>query len=555
MFDGFAGSGMTAIAALLCSKPTTSMLQEAAKRGVQPSWGARRAVVYELSGLGSFIGETLCLRPEPTKFVRAAQTVLCELEQRYGWLYSSQDPLGGAGTSRYFVWSEQLRCPECGEETSVWESCVRFDPVRFSELFKCSHCACERRLNEVPRVTERTFDEFLRVEATKKVRVLVRVDGLDRHRRNWSRIPESNDFALLERISNEPVPYGFPLVPLMHKGGENWGDLWRSGYHEGITHVHHFYTRRNLIALSALWQIIDEQPSALRAPLRLWASSYNSSHSTLMTRVVAKTDQRDLVLTSSQPGVLYISSLPVEKNVFIGLRRKLRTFAEAFKVLQNTSGQVEVRQGSSIRTDIDDQSVDYIFTDPPFGGNIPYSEVNFINEAWLGRFTAPEEEAVISASQGKGLDQYETLLEAAFREMHRVLKPRGQATVVFHSTQAAVWQALVNAYTRAGFAVKLATILDKSQGSFKQVTTRNSAKGDAILLLKPKNKIAASVEHDPINIIRKLVHISRTHEDAEERVAHRLYSRFVSYYVIRNASPPIGAEEFYRTLSEHLSIV
>ncbi len=550
MFDGFGGSGTTAIAALLCSKPTLHMLDEAAKRGLQPVWGARRAVVYELSGLGSFIGETLCSRPEPKKFVRAAETVLSEVERRYGWLYCSQDPLGRTGTARYFVWSEQLCCPQCGEETSVWECCVRLNPVRFSEVFKCSHCGCNRPLNEVARVTERAFDDLLQVEATKKARVLARVDGVDMQRRNWSRLPGPNDFELLERISHEPVPDGFPLVPMMHKGGENWGELWRSGYHEGITHVHHFYTRRNLIALSALWQIIDEQPSSLREPLRLWASSYNASHSTLMTRVVAKTDQPDLVLTSGQPGVLYISNLPVEKNVFIGLRRKLKTLAEAFKILRNTEGQVEVRQGSSIRTDLDDQSVDYIFTDPPFGGNIPYSEVNFISEAWLDRFTDGEEEAVISANQGKSLDRYENLLEEAFCEMHRVLKPRGQATVVFHSTQAVVWQALVNAYTRAGFAVEMATILDKTQGSFKQVTTRNSAKGDAILLLQTRNEIASSVEDDPGVVIRELIRVARSHEDNGERLAHRLYSRFVSYYVSRHASPPIDADDFYRTLSE-----
>src|SRR5206468_1037515 len=177
---------------------------------------------------------------------------------------------------------------------------------------------------------------------------------------------------------------------------------------------------------------------------------YNSSHSTLMSRVVAKQKQADLVLTSAQPGVLYISGLPVEKNVFHGLRRKMRTIQGAFATLHGLKGEVEVRQGSCIRTNLPDHSVDYIFTDPPFGGNIPYSEVNFISEAWLGRTSRTRDEAVISSVQSKSVGTYESLLKKAFQEMRRILKPDGRATVVFHSTQADVWGALTRAYAAAG---------------------------------------------------------------------------------------------------------
>ena len=47
-----------------------------------------------------------------------------------------------------------------------------------------------------------------------------------------------------------------------------------------------------------------------------------------------------------------------------------------------------------------------MFTDPPFGGNIPYAEVNFINEAWLGRLTNRADEVIISDSQGKTSVEY-----------------------------------------------------------------------------------------------------------------------------------------------------
>jgi hypothetical protein len=295
--------------------------------------------------------------------------------------------------------------------------------------------------------------------------------------------------------------------------------------------------------------LIENESKPIRDALRFWFSSYNSSHSTLMTRVVAKQNQADVVLTGAQPGVLYISGLPVEKNVFLGLRRKMKTIREAFATLCGLEGQVEVRQGSSTRTTLADESVDYIFTDPPFGGNIPYSEVNFISEAWLERNTNAREEVVISPHQTKGIEVYESLMTKAFREMLRILKPEGKATAVFHSTQADVWQSLVNAYTAAGFGVELSNILDKKQGSFKQVTTTNSAKGDPMLLLSPQRREKAYDDLSIERVIANLVSQAEALEDPQERAPQRIYSRFVAHYLRHHISPPIDADEFYEMLS------
>ena len=113
--------------------------------------------------------------------------------------------------------------------------------------------------------------------------------------------------------------------------------------------------------------------------------SYNAAHSTLMSRVVVKKNSKDFVLTSAQSGVLYISSLPVEKNIIIGAERKIKTFFNAFKYVNTCSGKVNVVNQSSEMLNLDDKTIDYLFTDPPFGDFIPYSEVNQINELWLGK--------------------------------------------------------------------------------------------------------------------------------------------------------------------------
>ena len=127
-----------------------------------------------------------------------------------------------------------------------------------------------------------TSDDLLDSRVRGRVRRPVWLYGAT-GKRNWSRPIEAPDRHLLKRIAETPLPVGIPRVKIP------WGDLFRSGYHQGITHLHHFYTRRNLAIFATLWQRAAASP--LRDALRFWLLSYNTSHGTLMTRVVAKQKQ------------------------------------------------------------------------------------------------------------------------------------------------------------------------------------------------------------------------------------------------------------------------
>lgn len=550
VFDGFGGSCTTGLAALLCSKPTPDMIATAKRLRLPVTWGPRNAIVYELSGLGSFLGQTLCARPDPDAFRRAAEAILRDCEAEYGWLYAVRDDNRQFGKLRYAIWTECIRCRRCRAETPLWKSCVTLDPAHISDRFRCHRCGQREKLNGQPRATARHFDDVLVQEVLTRKRILARVHG-STDGRTWSREPIAADRDLIERIADTPIPTAFPVAPLMGKGGENWGDLYRAGYHEGITHVHHFYTRRNLIALAVVNRHTADAPPALRDILSLWLSSYNVSHSTLMSRVVAKRGQRDLVTTSNQPGVLYVSGLPVEKNVFDGLRRKISTITQALECLRDTQGTIRIVQGSSTRTDLSDACVDYVFTDPPFGGNIPYSETNFLSEAWLGRYTDVKAEAIVSPAQRKGISEYEALLSAAFRELNRIMKPKARATVVFHSTKSAVWNALLNAFSAGGLSVETSNVLNKTQGSFKQITAPNAVKGDALILLSKEPQTKRKPSANVRSVIRTLVAQALRARNAEELSSQRLYSRFVTQYIDRQTEPPLGATAFYRELEQH----
>ena len=77
---------------------------------------------------------------------------------------------------------------------------------------------------------------------------------------------------------------------------------------------------------------------------------------------------------------------------------------------------VIVTTGSSTELGISSNSIDYIFVDPPFGGNLNYSELSFIWEAWLKVITNNKDEAIMNKSQDKGLLEYQNLMMGCFSE-------------------------------------------------------------------------------------------------------------------------------------------
>jgi len=225
--------------------------------------------------------------------------------------------------------------------------------------------------------------------------------------------------------------------------------------------------------------------------------------------------------------------------------------------------------------------VDYIFIDPPFGGNLMYSEINFLWEAWLRVLTNNQPEAVVNKVQRKGLPEYQALMEACFREFYRLLKPGRWMTVEFHNSQNRVWNAIQEAILRTEFMVADVRTLDKKQGTFKQITSTAAVKQDLIIsAYKPRTGferrfltqagseegawafIRRHLEQLPVVVERgggilptqaqagKMSASPAVLEAVAERQAYLLYDRMVAFHIQRGFSVPLGAAEFYAGLKQ-----
>jgi DNA modification methylase len=246
----------------------------------------------------------------------------------------------------------------------------------------------------------------------------------------------------------------------------------------GVSTTADFYTRRNLTGLAILWQAI----SAIKEPrLRAFARF-------AFTAVIPYCCRKQNYGGGGggMSGTLYLPSFHQEKNVWDVFVRKIEKLEKDFTTWKIPIDFVLTVTGSASQMGhVPDNSVDYVFTDPPFGGNIFYADASLLWESWLNEFTDEAKEMVFHrrSRQQREADGFvfKTLedcardMSTAFQEMFRILKPGRWATVEFNNSDGTVFEAIKAAATDAGFEIVNMLLLDKEQKSFKQV---QGAKGE-----------------------------------------------------------------------------
>ena len=281
-----------------------------------------------------------------------------------------------------------------------------------------------------------------------------------------------NDLELIREIEENPPwqPGYFPRTKLPE------GVNLRQPAKHGLDSIDKFYTSRNLAAMSHLWQAIHRvEDTDLAAYLAFALTS-------LYQRVTRLSEFRFWGGSGNTArfNVPYISN---EANVFLTFERKAKTILDHLRTTAaNYKAHSAVVLGSATHMDyLPDDSIDLIFTDPPFGANINYSEMNILWESWLGEFTDTTQEAIINKVQCKDVTAYQNLMTASMCECYRVLRPGHWMLLVFMNSSKEVWNALREAVAHAGFTIRKIDIFDKQHGTFKQFVSENTAGSDLVL--------------------------------------------------------------------------
>lgn len=551
VFDGFCGTGMTGVAAQTCgTKDEKLKLQLRSEVGKDISFGERFAILNDLSPAGTFISANYNRYLEEDDFERRFQRALEETQKELGWMYETdhvenQSSFGVKGTINYVIWSDVYICSHCGSELVFWNQAVDEKRTKIKSKFLCPHCGAELSKSSATHAMELVYDDAIgeSVSMAKQVPVLINYSYMGKRH---TKIPDEKDLDTIKRINDIKIPYWYPVAELPE--GYNTEQPKRSN---GIYYVHQLYTKRNLYFLAKFYSLLDDNK------LRFIFTSCLQNASKMYKY---RTDGKGGIVT----GTLYIPALNQENNIYNLLKNKADMIFKANVPYKND--RVLISTNSSTQEPMPSNSIDYIFTDPPFGANINYSELSFLWESWLKDITNNDKEAICNPVQHKGLVEYQRLMTQCFSEFNRVLKPNRWMTVEFHNSKNSVWNAIQEGLQRAGFIIADVRTLDKKQGSFKQVTTSTAVKQDLVIsAYKPTDKFnrkviqEAGTEETAWAFVTQHLSNLPVVVDADhngkidiisERQAYLLFDRMVAYHVVNGIPVPLDATDFYKGLDD-----
>lgn len=341
----------------------------------------------------------------------------------------------------------------CGKEIVLWDVAVDRTTREVLNVFACPHCEQQWKKGDVPRMS--SVPVLTRYEVTNVRGKAVACE----------RAVTLLESELIRQIDAQKVTNWFPQEPWDERR-----EMWRGGHRDaGIKTTADFYTKRSLRALALFWHLaMQVEDARVRAALQFLLTSISNSYAKTTRYNFGKRGNGGI------SGTLYVASFTVEAALPRIVGNKWPDVLVAFEAATRRGAVAFVKQGTAgALSSIPHDSVDYIFTDPPFGANIFYGDCSFLWESWLGELTDLEHEAVWNQSVkseegGKTLDDYGHLMATSFREMFRILKPGRWATVEFNNSDGKVFAAIKQAVTEAGFYIANMLLLDKAQKSFKQ---------------------------------------------------------------------------------------
>ncbi|MFJ6543525.1 DNA methyltransferase [Streptomyces sp. NPDC091385] len=476
--DPFAGSGMTGVAAAMLG---------------------RSAKLFDISVLGRHIGRNYVNLVDPGQLNKYAHEVVESSRRDLHDLYRvTCSRCHSSAELAKAVWSFIVECGSCRNPVNYYHSLEAADWVKPEMV--CPYCASSvssrnRRIDE-----EQVLDYVTCSCSPTQI----------------EQAPQNPPSIDLEQIN-------FPRVEItpdrqMYKASA----LGKSG----MTSISAFYSPRNLAVLTMLHRcIMQVEDQKIRSKLLF-------AFTACLTRASKRYQWSKARPLNAANANYYVASVFYEWNVYELFLRKVSAVIKSDDwilaarrvnagVEEVDCPQVSYDTSSAEKVPLPDGSVDFVFTDPPFGSNLFYADMALFQEAWLEGFTEVQLEAVVDRRGTKGArtaDRYEKILSRALAECRRILKPGGKVSMVFGNSSGEVWALVQRAIMSAGLRIvpDALVVLNKGQRSVKGLASgfEHVATLDLIITMERDTGSAdvASLRHVDAELVG-----SRIRKIAEER--------------------------------------
>lgn len=172
-----------------------------------------------------------------------------------------------------------------------------------------------------------------------------------------------------------------------------------------------------------------------------------------------------------------------ERNVFMCMNLRYKAIVKGKKELLGIDEKLaDIKTGdSTCLKQIEDNSIDYIFTDPPYGESIAYLALSQFWNSWLQKDIDYADEIIIDPYRNKDYQDYATRTKNAYKELYRVLKPDHYMSFTFHNRDLNVWKAILDACNDAGFVLENIILQEQAVSSGTQgINKKNTLTGDFV---------------------------------------------------------------------------
>ena len=146
---------------------------------------------------------------------------------------------------------------------------------------------------------------------------------------------------------------------------------------------------------------------------------------------------------------------------------------------------------------VPNDSVDLVVTDPPYLGQVPYSEYMQIYKAFLGKDINFSDEIVMTNAKQRNIeyDEYMRMMGEAFANISRMMKEGSYMFMYFHDPSLVFWRDLVEIFTKAKLEFTTTIHVDKTIKTLKKILDpKKTMSGETFIVFKKNNGIANANE-------------------------------------------------------------
>ncbi|HJV44864.1 MAG TPA: DNA methyltransferase [Bacillota bacterium] len=269
----------------------------------------------------------------------------------------------------------------------------------------------------------------------------------------------------------------------------------------------------------------------------------------------------------------------LEKNAIDVLLKRIHLFHETYRYIREANPSIRkgysfsdlkdgadfyvVHKGTQHLTqdDLPYQSVDLVITDPPYLGQVLYSEYMQLYYPFVGLQFNLEDEIVVSTAEGRGKDEqmYFDLLHRSFQNVSKKLKDGKLLCMYFHDSHLSVWNKLIRIMNENGLSFLTQIHIAKKVTLKNILSPKKSLQGDSILFfIKNTTVEQASEQTETLDEIVQnvILHIQEELKNKGPLTTPQLMDDGLMEYMIQNGwleSLSIHYKDIVELLEPHIA--